>query len=131
MHETNDLNEDIAPGLLEATTLCEKLSENLMCEESLLVEKSHEMIDTLEASVEAIGGKIQDSSTEHFRAVEELENQFYDAVLALATSLLDRMATDDGDDDDMLSSECRAILNDRYDKTLCYFVIFMCVLEIH
>ncbi|KAJ0399193.1 hypothetical protein ATCC90586_000035 [Pythium insidiosum] len=100
-------------GLQEAEAASEKLHSELMNVESDLVETAQELIAAMEAAVEAIGGEARDLATEHFRTVEVLENNFFESVSQLAVSLLERMASEDGEDDDFLSDECRAILNDR------------------
>lgn len=109
-------NEHTAAGLQllhDAETLAEKLHHELMNIESDLVESSQDLISSMEGSIESIGAEARDVATEHFRAVEVLENNFFESVSQLAVTLLERMATEDGEDDDFLTDECRAILNDR------------------
>jgi len=81
--------------------------------ESDVVETAQELIAAMESSIEAVGSEARDVSTEHFRTIEVLENNFFENVSQLAVQLLERMASDDGEDDDYLTDECRAILNDR------------------
>lgn len=81
--------------------------------ESDLMEAAQELIASMEGSIEAIGAEARDVATEHFRAIEVLENNFFESVSQLAVTLLERMATEDGEEDDFLTDECRAILNDR------------------
>lgn len=109
-------SEGIAAGLQllqDAEVAAEKLHHELMNIESDLVEAAQELIVAMEGSIEAIGAEGRDVATEHFRAVEVLENNFFESVSQLAVTLLERLATEDGEDDDFLSDECRAILNDR------------------
>ncbi|GLE00572.1 hypothetical protein PINS_up009329 [Pythium insidiosum] len=100
-------------GLQEAEAASDKLHSELMNVESDLVETAQELIAAMESTVEAIGGEARELATEHFRTVEVLENNFFESVSQLAVSLLERMASEDGEDDDLLTDECRAILNDR------------------
>ena len=58
----------------------ESLIQKLMELETTLVEQCHGLVDTLESQVESIGNSSRDVATEHFRAVEELENHYFDAV---------------------------------------------------
>ncbi|KAF0751955.1 hypothetical protein AaE_006205, partial [Aphanomyces astaci] len=92
---------------------CIELNTELMGIESSLVEFAHDAISTLDVRIEAVGNESRGIATEHFRNVEQLENNFFDGVTQLAANLLERLATEDGEDDDFLSDECRAILNDR------------------
>jgi hypothetical protein len=109
-------SESTAAGLQllhDAEALAEKLHHDLMNIESDLVEAAQELITSMEASIEGVGTEARDVATEHFRAVEVLENNFFESVSQLAVTLLERMATEDGEEDDFLTDECRAILNDR------------------
>ncbi|TMW57753.1 hypothetical protein Poli38472_014356 [Pythium oligandrum] len=108
--------ENIATALQqlqEAETAGEKLHLELMNVESDLVETAQELIATMEVAVDALGAAARDIATEHFRTVEVLENNFFESVSQLAVTLLERMASEDAEEDDFLSDECRAILNDR------------------
>ncbi|RHY29955.1 hypothetical protein DYB32_004745 [Aphanomyces invadans] len=104
---------DVTRATAEAQAACHELNTELMGIESTLVEFAHEAISTLDVRIEAVGNESRGIATEHFRNVEQLENNFFDAVTQLAANLLERLATEDGEDDDFLSDECRAILNDR------------------
>lgn len=99
--------------LNDAKTSTEKLHSELMNLESDLVETAQELIASMEVAIEAVGAEARDVATEHFRTIEVLENSFFENVSQLAVTLLERMASDDGEDDDFLTDECRAILNDR------------------
>ncbi|KAF0682463.1 Aste57867_25415 [Aphanomyces stellatus] len=99
--------------MAEASAACDALNTELMGHESTLVEFAAEAIAILDVRIEAVGNESRGIATEHFRNVEQLENNFFDAVTQLAANLLERLATEDGEDDDFLSDECRAILNDR------------------
>jgi hypothetical protein len=99
--------------LQDAETARDKLHSELMNVESDLVETAQELIAAVEISVEAIGAEARELATEHFRAIEVLENNFFESVSQLAVTLLERMASEDAEDDDFLSDECRAVLNDR------------------
>ncbi|KAF1318095.1 Leucine-rich repeat-containing protein 48, partial [Globisporangium splendens] len=115
-HATSENNEGAAAGqqfLQEAKASAEKLHVDLMNLESDLVETTQELISSMEVSIEAVGTEAREISTEHFRTVEVLENSFFENVSQLAVTLLERMASEDGEEDDFLTDECRAILNDR------------------
>ncbi|KAL4095037.1 hypothetical protein PRIC1_008415 [Phytophthora ramorum] len=99
--------------LHDAEVSSDKLHNELMNLESDVVETAQELISAMESSIEAVGSEARDISTEHFRTIEVLENNFFENVSQLAVALLERMASDDGEDDDYLTDECRAILNDR------------------
>ncbi|RLN58117.1 hypothetical protein BBJ28_00001351 [Nothophytophthora sp. Chile5] len=99
--------------LQDAEASSEKLHGELMNLESDLVETAQELIAAMEGSIEAIGSEAREVATEHFRTVEVLENNFFENVSQLAVTLLERMASEDGEDDDYLTDECRVILNDR------------------
>ncbi|KAG7382897.1 Dynein regulatory complex subunit 3 [Phytophthora pseudosyringae] len=99
--------------LHDAEDSSDKLHNELMNLESDVVETAQELIAAMESSIEAVGSEARDLATEHFRTIEVLENNFFENVSQLAVSLLERMASDDGEDDDYLTDECRAILNDR------------------
>ncbi|KAG7396640.1 Dynein regulatory complex subunit 3 [Phytophthora boehmeriae] len=99
--------------LHDAEVSSEKLHSELMNLESDVVETAQELIAAMESSIEAVGSEARDIATEHFRTIEVLENNFFENVSQLAVTLLERMASDDGEDDDYLTDECRAILNDR------------------
>ncbi|KAE9301932.1 hypothetical protein PF008_g22613 [Phytophthora fragariae] len=99
--------------LHNAEVSSEKLHNELMNLESDVVETAQELIAAMESSIEAVGSEARDLATEHFRTIEVLENNFFENVSQLAVTLLERMASDDGEDDDYLTDECRAILNDR------------------
>ncbi|RLN78575.1 hypothetical protein BBJ28_00001937 [Nothophytophthora sp. Chile5] len=99
--------------LQDAEASSEKLHGELMNLESDLVETAQELIAAMEGSIEAIGSEAREVATEHFRTIEVLENNFFENVSQLAVTLLERMASEDGEDDDYLTDECRAILNDR------------------
>lgn len=99
--------------LQETESASDKLHLELMNVESDLVESAQELIAAVEVAVEAIGAEARELATEHFRTVEVLENNFFESVSQLAVMLLERLASEDGEDDDFLSDECRAILNDR------------------
>lgn len=99
--------------LNEAKASTEKLHSELMNLESDLVETTQELIASMEVSIEAVGAEAREIATEHFRTVEVLENNFFENVSQLAVTLLERMASEDGEEDDFLTDECRAILNDR------------------
>ncbi|KAJ8576729.1 hypothetical protein ON010_g2482 [Phytophthora cinnamomi] len=99
--------------LHDAEVSSEKLHNELMNLESDVVETAQELITAMESSIEAVGSEARDIATEHFRTIEVLENNFFENVSQLAVTLLERMASDDGEDDDYLTDECRAILNDR------------------
>ncbi|TYZ65515.1 hypothetical protein PybrP1_008974 [[Pythium] brassicae (nom. inval.)] len=114
--QAGDSNETSAAGqqlLGEAKASAEKLHCELMILESDLVETAQELTASMEVAIEAIGVEAREIVTEHFRTVEVLENGFFDNVSQLAVTLLERMASEDGDDDDFLTDECRVILNDR------------------
>eukprot|EP00644_Phytophthora_capsici_P007120 jgi/Phyca11/546674/estExt2_Genewise1Plus.C_PHYCAscaffold_220147 len=96
-----------------AHSASDKLHNELMNLESDVVETAQELITAMESSIEAVGSEARDIATEHFRTIEVLENNFFENVSQLAVTLLERMASDDGEDDDYLTDECRAILNDR------------------
>ncbi|CAK4081289.1 unnamed protein product [Aphanomyces euteiches] len=104
---------DITRVMAEAQAACNALNTELMGYESSLVEFAQEATTTLDVRIEAVGNESRGIATEHFRNVEQMENNFFDAVTQLASNLLERLATEDGEDDDFLSDECRAILNDR------------------
>ncbi|OQS01302.1 hypothetical protein ACHHYP_01377 [Achlya hypogyna] len=108
-----DGDGDSSPVLGQAQEACEGLNTELLEHESLLIEFAQDAIAQLDSHIESIGNESRTVATDHFRAVEQLENNFFDAVTQLAANLLERMATEDGEDDDFLSDECRAILNDR------------------
>ncbi|GMF35532.1 unnamed protein product [Phytophthora lilii] len=99
--------------LHDAEVSSDKLHSELMNLESDVVETAQELITAMESSIEAVGSEARDIATEHFRTIEVLENNFFENVSQLAVTLLERMASDDGEDDDYLTDECRAILNDR------------------
>ncbi|DAZ96093.1 TPA: hypothetical protein N0F65_000641 [Lagenidium giganteum] len=109
----NDNTSSAQQILQEAEILTEKLHSELMNIESDLVETAQELTATMEVAIESIGAESRDLSTEHFRTIEVLENNFFESVSQLAVSLLERMASEDAEEDDFLSDECRAILNDR------------------
>lgn len=114
--QANENNEASAAGqqlLSDAKASAEKLHCELMNLESDLVETAQELASSMEVAIEAIGAAAREIATEHFRTIEVLENSFFDNVSQLAVSLLERMASEDGEDDDFLTDECRAILNDR------------------
>lgn len=112
--ETSETTSAAGQQLLsEAKASAEKLHCELLIVESDLVETAQELTASLEVAIEAIGVEGREIATEHFRTVEVLENSFFDSVSQLAVTLLERMASEDGEDDDFLSDECRAILNDR------------------
>ncbi|EQC39161.1 hypothetical protein SDRG_03367 [Saprolegnia diclina VS20] len=104
---------DVTPVLGQAQAACEGLNTELLEHESLLIEFAQDAIASLESHIETIGIEARAVATDHFRTIETLENHFFDAVTQLAANLLERMATEDGEEDDFLSDECRAILNDR------------------
>ncbi|RHY83928.1 hypothetical protein DYB26_008883, partial [Aphanomyces astaci] len=104
---------EVARVTAESQAACIELNTELMGIESSLVEFAHDAISTLDVRIEAVGNESRGIATEHFRNVEQLENNFFDGVTQLAANLLERLATEDGEDDDFLSDECRAILNDR------------------
>ncbi|RQM31281.1 hypothetical protein B5M09_007561 [Aphanomyces astaci] len=104
---------EVARVTAESQAACNELNTELMGIESSLVEFAHDAISTLDVRIEAVGNESRGIATEHFRNVEQLENNFFDGVTQLAANLLERLATEDGEDDDFLSDECRAILNDR------------------
>ncbi|OWY99108.1 hypothetical protein PHMEG_00029953 [Phytophthora megakarya] len=99
--------------LHDAEASSNNLHSELMNLESDVVETAQELITAMESSIEAVGSEARDIATEHFRTIEVLENNFFENVSQLAVALLERMASDDGEDDDYLTDECRAILNDR------------------
>ncbi|KAF1788795.1 Leucine-rich repeat domain, L domain-like [Phytophthora cactorum] len=99
--------------LHDAEVSSDKLHNELMNLESDVVETAQELITAMESSIDAVGSEARDIATEHFRTIEVLENNFFENVSQLAVTLLERMASDDGEDDDYLTDECRAILNDR------------------
>lgn len=99
--------------LQEAKVSTEKLHIELMNLESDLVETAQELISSMEMAIEVVGTEAREISTEHFRTIEVLENNFFENVSQLAVALLERMASEDGEEDDFLTDECRAILNDR------------------
>ncbi|ETO60728.1 hypothetical protein F444_21119 [Phytophthora nicotianae P1976] len=99
--------------LHDADVSSDKLHNELMNLESDVVETAQELIAAMESSIDAVGSEARDIATEHFRTIEVLENNFFENVSQLAVALLERMASDDGEDDDYLTDECRAILNDR------------------
>lgn len=95
----------------------EKMIEELHCElmgiESDIVEASHELLANLESGVDDISADVRTITTDHFRAIEEHENVFYESVCQLAANLLERITYEDAEDDDYLSEECHAILTER------------------
>lgn len=99
--------------LQEAKAASERLHSDLMNVESDLVEMAQELIASMEVSIEAVGVEARELATEHFRSIEMLENNFFENVSQLAVTLLERMASEDAEEDDLLTDECRAILNDR------------------
>jgi hypothetical protein len=111
---SNTNQEQAIQALHEAEVLAEKLYQDLMNHESDLVEIVQELILSMEVNIENISTQSREISTEHFRAIEVLENNFFESVSRLAVTLLERMASEDGEEDDFLTDECRAILNDRY-----------------
>ncbi|OQR92561.1 hypothetical protein THRCLA_08672 [Thraustotheca clavata] len=112
-HATTAGEGEVGALLDKAQGTCDGLNTELLEHESLLVEFAQESIASLDNHIEAIGNESRAIATDHFRNIEQLENNFFDAVTQLAANLLERMATEDGEEDDFLSDECRAILNDR------------------
>lgn len=111
-----DADSSAANALLqlqEAKAASERLHSDLMNVESDLVEMAQELIASMEVSIEAVGVEARELATEHFRSIEMLENNFFENVSQLAVTLLERMASEDAEEDDLLTDECRAILNDR------------------
>lgn len=111
--EGDSCSANASQQLQEAKTASEKLHSDLMNVESDLVEMAQELIASMEVSIEAVGVEARELATEHFRSIEMLENNFFENVSQLAVTLLERMASEDAEEDDLLTDECRAILNDR------------------
>ncbi|CEG37412.1 Protein phosphatase 1, regulatory subunit, and related proteins [Plasmopara halstedii] len=112
--EADRLSSKVGQQLFqEATFSSEKLHDQLMNFESDVVETAQELITALESSIDVISSEAREITTKHFRTIENMENIFFENVSQLAVTLLERMASDDGEDDEYLTDECRAILNDR------------------
>lgn len=112
--EADESSSEMGQQLLqEANLSSEKLHNELMNLESDVVETAQELIAAMENSIDVVSSEARDVTIEHFRTIESLENNFFENVSQLAVTLLERMTSDDGEDDDYLNDECRAILNDR------------------
>nr|CCA23963.1 conserved hypothetical protein [Albugo laibachii Nc14] len=112
----SDLQALIVAGfqdLQQAEKMIEGLHVELMGIESDIVETSQESLAALEIDVDAISGDVRTITSDHFRAIEEHENVFYDSVCQLAANLLERTTYEDAEDDDYLTEECHAILSER------------------
>lgn len=110
---TND-DTNIPELLDEARVQCEKLHDQLLNVEMDLVDTCQQSQNELEKDLMVIESTFREGSTEHFRQVEDLENGFYEAVSQLSVNLMERNATsEDGEEDDFFTEECRALLSDR------------------
>jgi hypothetical protein len=70
----------VLTSLYPISVACETLNTELLEHESYLIEFAQESISALDVRIETIGNEFRTIATEHFRAIEQLENNFFDAV---------------------------------------------------
>lgn len=97
----------------QANDQCQIVFDALMGLESDAVEQNLELIDHFESNTTSISEKIKRMSTDHFRAVEDHENIYYDAMCQLAAQLLENFTSEGTEDDDLFSEETKILLQDK------------------
>lgn len=80
VRNASDTGSPVGDILSEARDLSQALKEELMSQESNVVDQCQELLEHFETSVEAVASEIAETTTEFFRSVEDLENSFYESV---------------------------------------------------